>query len=583
MRGSKRSAVSAAVAVGALALTAGCGGNAGGGATSGEAMSGASGKIVNASEKKGGTLRIWTSLGVDSFDPARSYSGPVWNLIQEYTRTLLTYPNKPGAAGAQLVPELATAKPEISNGNRTYTFHLKPGLAFQNGDPITSQDVKYGIERGFAQDVLPGGPVYLIQALDEGQHYPGPYKDKDPQKLGLKSVRTPDPQTIVFNLAKPDADFPYYLTMGASAPVEPKSDTGASYAKHPESSGPYEFKSITPDKGAVLVRNPHWKAAGDPGHSGLPDEIDLTLTTNDQTLDSDLLNNDVDLDLGEVGLQQNSQAKVLRDPALKRSSLNVPTGTLRYVSLDTTVKPFDDVHCRRAMFYAMDPTAMQTARGGPLGGGPLEQEMLPRTLSGHDSYDPYNLKQGHPQPAKAKQELKLCGKPNGFSTTIAVGNNKQKTVNTAVALQSSLKAVGIKAQIDEYDEAQLASTAGSPAYVRAHGWGVQLSNWGADYQTASGFLRPLVDGRDILSTGNFNNAEINDPKINALVDDASGQTDEAKVTADYQKVDHLLLDQAAYLPIVDDQNINYLNPRLTNVFYSRGWARVGLSALGVRR
>jgi peptide/nickel transport system substrate-binding protein len=444
-------AVLAAAAVGALALTAGCSSKSGGSsgtAAGGQAMAAASTSIVNPSTKKGGTLDLWSNQDVDSWDPARSYYGFAWDLEHQFTQTLVTYPNLPGAAGNKLVPELASAMPVISNGNKTYTFHLKSGERFENGDPITSQDVKYGIERLFAQDVLPGGPVYLVQALDEGQKYQGPYKDKDPNKMGLKSVQTPNAQTIVFNLAKPDADFPYYLTMGPSAPVEPKMDTGAKYALHPESSGPYKFKSITPGKGAVMVRNTQWNAADDPEHPALPNEIDFTVTSNDNMLDSQLLSNSADLDIGQVGLQQDSQAKAISNPALKRNTLDVPTGVIRFLTIDETVAPFNNIHCRRAVAYAMDPTAMQTARGGPLGGGALEQEMLPRTLSGHDAYDPYDLKQGHPQVAKAKQELKLCGKPNGFSTTIVTGNNKQKSIHSAVALQSSLKAVGIKALVD---------------------------------------------------------------------------------------------------------------------------------------
>jgi peptide/nickel transport system substrate-binding protein len=586
MRTSKRRthAAFAAAAAGALLLTAGCSAkSSGGGSSSGEAMSAASSSIVNPSAKKGGTLKLWSNQDVDSWDPARSYYGFAWDVEREFTQELLTYPNKPGPAGNTLQPELASAMPTVSNGNKTYTFHLKSGERFENGDPITSQDIKYGIERLFAQDVLPGGPIYLLQALDEGQKYPGPYKDKDPDKMGLKSVQTPDPKTIVFNLAKPDADFPSYLTMGPSAPVEPKMDTGAKYALHPESSGPYKFKSVTPGKGAVMVRNTAWNAADDPQHPALPDQVDFTVTSNDNTLDAQLLSNSADLDVGEVGLQQDSQAKAITSPALKKNTLDVPTGVIRFITVDETVAPFNNIHCRRAVAYAMDPTAMQTARGGPLGGGALAQEMLPPSLAGHDSYDPLNLRQGHAQVAKAKQELKLCGKPGGFSTTIAVGNNKQKSINNAVALQSSLKAVGIKAQVDQYDQAQEAGTVGTPAYVRSHGWGLQISGWGADYQTASGYLRPIVDGREILPSGNYNGAEINDPRINALIDHAARQTDPAKVAADYQKINHIVMDQAVYLPQVYEQNFNYFNPRLTNVFYSRAWARVSVAPLGVEK
>lgn len=317
--------------------------------------------MVNASDKKGGTINMWTSTDADSWDPGRAYYASVWNFERYYARTLLAYDSKPGAAGLQLVPDLATAQPVISADGKTYTFKLKSGLKFEDGTPITSKDIKYGIERPFAQDVISGGPTYLVNDLDQGQNYKGPYTDTDPNKLGLKSVQTPDDTTIVFSLAKADSSFPYLLAMGSAAPVPVKSDTGAKYGDHPVSSGPYKFKSIEPGKAVSLVRNDQWDQSTDTIRKALPDAVNLTITTNADDMDSRLLAGTADVDFSQTGLSQAAQVKVLTDPALKANTDDPYNGFIRYISVVPKVAPFDNIHCRNAVLYAADTTALQTA------------------------------------------------------------------------------------------------------------------------------------------------------------------------------------------------------------------------------
>ncbi|WP_037572649.1 ABC transporter substrate-binding protein [Phaeacidiphilus oryzae] len=575
-------ALTAVAACSAIALTA-CGGNNGNSASGkGAGFNAAATKIVNPSTAKGGTLNLWGNQDADFWDPARGYYAFVWDFERLYTRTLVAYPSKPGAAGLKLQPDLATALPTVTDGGKTYTFKLRSGIKFENGDPITSQDIKYGIERVFAQDVLPGGPVYLQQILDEGQKYQGPYKDKDPNKMGLKSVVTPDSSTIVFHLQKADSDFLNILAMGGAAPVEPKMDTGANYTKHPESSGPYKFQSYTPNKETVWVRNPNWSKATDPIRSALPDKITFTVTTNQDDLDSRLINNQIDIDAGQVGVQQKAQAQVLTHPDLKSNTDDAVDGFTRYISIQPQVAPFNNIHCRKAIEYATDPTALQTARGGPTAGA-LAGNMLPPNIPGHDNYDPYNLTAGKQQVAKAKQELQACGKPNGFSTTIAVRNNKDKEIKSAEAEQAALKAVGITANIDEYDGAQASSVIGAPATVKKKGYGLIVFGWGADYPSGSGFLQPLVDGRFILPAGNNNYTMTNDPTINHLFDEGLAATSPQAAAGFYQQVNHKIMDDALYVPTVWDQALNYRNPRLTNVTIIQELGMVDFQALGVQK
>jgi peptide/nickel transport system substrate-binding protein len=578
----------AATAALTLGLTAACGGSSddnkdnGGTSSTGASFNAAATKIVNPSDKKGGTLNFWSSQDVDSFDPAISYYGWSIDMNRLYSRTLMTYTPKPGPDGLILSPDLAEAAPQVSEDGKTYTFKLKSGLKFDDGSPITSKDIKYGIERIFAQDVVPGGPLYLIEELDQGQKYPGPYKDTDPNKLGLKTVETPDDSTIIFHLKAANANFPYELALPGGAPVPQKRDTGDKYALAPASSGPYKFESIQPGKGATLVRNPNWDPATDPNRKALPDKIVLTITTNADDMDSRLIAGTADLDSSQSGVQTQARTQILTNDKLKETAYNPNNGFIRYAALSPKVAPFDNIECRKAVIYASDPTTLQTARGGPIAGGDIATNMLPPNILGADpKYDPYGRAQGKPQVDKAKAALQACGKPNGFDTKIAVRNNKPAEIATATALQAALKTVGINAAIEQYDGKNISSVVGSPSVVKAKGYGIMIAGWGADFPTGYGYLAPLASGSFIAQSGNFNLPEINDPAINDLFAKGLAEKDAQAAAADYQQANEKVMDGYYYLPFVFDKALNYYNPRLTNVYFHQGLAMVDFASLGV--
>ncbi|GAA2622335.1 ABC transporter substrate-binding protein [Dactylosporangium fulvum] len=538
--------------------------------------------VVNPSDKKGGTLKLVSHDDPDSFDPIRAYYAWVWNFSKGYyARTLLTNEAKPGEDGLKLVPDLAAEMPKIEDGGKKYTFTLKDGVKFEDGSPITSKDIKYGIERNFATDVLSGGPPYLTEVLDQGQSYPGPYKDTDPNKLGLKSVQTPDDKTIVFTLKEPLSDFQYLLAMPGASPLPQAKDTGDKYGDKPFSSGPYKFQSYDAGKKAVLVRNENWDPKTDTVRKALPDTVELTIGTAPEEIDNQLLSGDVDVDVAQTGVQQGAQPKVLLNADKKKNADTPNTGFIRYFSINTKVAPFDNIHCRKAVQYATDKTTMQTARGGADAGGDIGINMLPPNIAGHDDYDPYNTKSGKPQIDKAKEELKLCGKPDGFETVLAT-RNAGKEPKTAEALQAALTNVGIKVRLDPTDASlYFRSTIGSPTNVHAKGYGLMMAGWGADFPTGYGFLSVLVDGRNIPESGNNNYAELNNSEVNSLIDKAKAETDPAKAADIWKQINHIVMDEAVMVPFVFDKALNYRNPRVTNVYVTEYYGMYDFGSLGV--
>ncbi|MEU8526272.1 MULTISPECIES: ABC transporter substrate-binding protein [Streptomyces] len=579
----RRLAAGALLAAATMLVTTACGGGDAGGDKGNKGAAGfnaAVNKVANASDKKGGELKFIASQEADSWDPQRGYYGFVWDFARYYTRQLVTFKAEPGAASTELVPDLAAEAPQISADGLTYTFKLRDGIAWEDGKAITSKDIKYGIERIWAQDVISGGPIYLQQVLDPKKTYTGPYKDTSADKLGLKAIETPDDKTIIFKLPVANSDFLQMLAMPAASPVRQDKDTKAQYGLKPFSSGPYKFESYTPNKAMKLVRNDKWDQKSDTIRKALPDKISVTFTTNADDMDNRLIEGEYDVDLNATGVGQAARAKVLQQH--KENADNPQTGFIRYAVFPQTVIP--NIECRKAIIYAADSKSLQTARGGPQAGGDIATNMLPAGVKGSDiKADPYGKLGGKPDLAKAKEALTKCGQPNGFKTTIAVRNNKPIEIATAESLQQSLKAVGIDAQIDQFDGAQTNGIIGSPTVVKQKNYGIIIMGWGADFPSGQGFLQPLVDGRFILPSGNNNFSELNDPAINGLFDQALKETDPNKAGELYKQINTKVSEHAVYLPFTHEKNIIWRSSRLTNVYTADAYnGRYDYASLGVK-
>ncbi|MGZ3117876.1 ABC transporter substrate-binding protein [Streptomyces sp. H62] len=577
--GRRKQALAAAAVVAALLTTAACGG--GGDDSSGGSKNGApqfdaaNNKVLQAAEaKKGGELKFASAQDADSWDTTRGYYGFMWNFSRYYSRQLVTNKTEPGKAGAEVTPDLATDVAKVSDDGKTYTYTLRDGVTWEDGKPITSKDVKYGIERVWAQDVLSGGPTYLKEVLDPKDEYKGPYKDKSADKLGLKAIETPDDKTIVFKLPQANSDFEEMLALTSASPVRQDKDTKAKYGLRPFSSGPYKFESYSPGKDLKLVRNTEWKQESDPVRKAYPDKISIKFFSNANDLDARLLAGDYDIDLAQTGLSPQGRTTALQE---HKGNLDNPvSGYIRYASFPQNVKPFDNIHCRKAVLYGADHVSLQTARGGPIAGGDIGTNMLPPSVPGSEGqkYDPYGMagenKKGNV--AKAKEELKACGKPNGFKTTVAVRNNKPVEVATAESLQASLKKVGIDVEIYQYDGAQYASVIGSPTNVAKKGYGIIIMGWGPDFPSVQGYGLPLWHSDYILDSANNNFAMIKDKAIDGLFADYLTELDDSGKAKIATEINHKVMEGAYYLPFVFEKFINWRSSRLANVYTTDGYS-----------
>ncbi|MFF4119422.1 ABC transporter substrate-binding protein [Streptomyces sp. NPDC001714] len=547
----RRSALAAIAAIGsATLLVAGCSkaddnkdGNGGG---SSAAANAATKGVVNASDKKGGTVTYELSDVPDSFDPGNTYYAYMYNFSRLYARPLMTFQPGPGSKGNTLVPDLAASKGVPSDGGKTWTYKLRSGLKYQDGTAITSKDVKYAVERSnFARDVLSLGPNYFQQFLVGGDKYKGPYKDKSAK--GLASIETPDDTTIVFHLKQAFQEFDYLVSAPQTAPVPQAKDNGVDYVKNIVSSGSYQFQSYQDGKQVVLVRNKNWDPKTDPLRKQLPDKIVVNLKVNAETIDKDVQAGDA-IDLGGTGVQAATQAQVLTDASKKANTDNTYGGRLVYMAINTKLKPFDNVACRKAVEYAIDKVSVQTAEGGPIRGD-IASTVLPPDIPGYTKADVYATTGNKGDVAKAKEQLKACGKTS-INTNLTARSDRPQEIDAATAIINSLKKVGINATLKQYPSGKyFTDYAGVPKFDNKQNVGLIMMQWGADWPSGYGFLQQILNGQAISQSGNTNLSQYDNKTVNALLAKAIGTQDDTERNSIYTQIDKQTMDDAALVPL----------------------------------
>ncbi|MER5692090.1 ABC transporter substrate-binding protein [Streptomyces mirabilis] len=496
--------------------------------------------------QKGGTLTVLNASPQEDFDPARLYTSGGGNVPSLVFRTLTTRNRESGAAGAKVVPDLATDTGRPSENATVWTYTLKKGLKYEDGTPITSVDIKYGIERSFAAE-LSGGAPYLRDWLIGGADYQGPYKDKK----GLASIETPDDLTLVFHLNKPEGEFPYLATQTQFTPVPKAKDNGTKYEEHPISSGPYKVvKNENDGERITLERNPYWSAATDAERKAYPDKIDVR-----SGLDSSVINQRLSASQGadatavttDTNLGPAELAKVTGDKALAARVGTGHFGYTNYIAFNPKVKPFDDPKVRQAIAYAVDRSSVINAAGGSSLAEAATTYLPNQKSFGYTPYDQFPAGASG-NPAKAKELLKEAGHPNGITVALTHSNDKnfETSPEIATALQDALKKAGITVKLQGLEDNDYRD--------KIHGVktepGFFLAHWGADWPSGGPFLAPIFDGRQIVKDGaNFNTGFLDDKSVNDEIDAINKLTNLDEAAKRWGALDKKIGQQALTVPL----------------------------------
>lgn len=528
---------------------------------------------------KGGTLTVLNSEPQSDFDPARLYTSGGGNVPSLVFRTLTTRNRESGAAGAKVVPDLATDTGRPNKDATVWTYTLKQGLKYEDGTEITSADIKYGIERSFAPE-LSGGAPYLRDWLVGAADYQGPYKDKK----GLAAIETPDARTIVFHLDKPEGEFPYLATQTQFTPVPKAKDTGTKYEEHPVSSGPYKVvKNANDGETLLLERNPYWSSSTDAERKAYPDKIDVK-----SGLDSSVINQRLSASQGtdaaavttDTNLGPAELAKVTGDKELAARVGTGHFGYTNYIAFNPTVKPFDNVKVRQAISYAVDRSSVVNAAGGSAL-AEAATTFLPNQKSfGYEAYDHFPAG-ATGNAAKAKELLKEAGHPNGLTVTLTHDNaqNFKTSPEIATAIQDALKKAGITVKLQGLEDNNYSDTIHS---VKTEP-GFFLSAWGADWPSGGPFLAPIFDGRQIVKDGaNFNSGLLNDASVNAEIDSINKLTDLDAAAKRWGALDKKIGEQALTVPLFHPVYKRLVGKDIRNVVISDWTGVLDISQVAVK-
>ncbi|MFJ9604792.1 ABC transporter substrate-binding protein [Kitasatospora sp. NPDC101176] len=351
--------------------------------------------------RAGGTVNVYNATDFRHLDPQKVYAGAAYNASLLWGRQLTQYQVVDGKA--KLVGDLATDTGTSTDGGRTWTYRLKPGVAWEDGQPITSQQVKYGIERSFGKGYEVGPPYWPQWLTGEASYEDARKKYAGPQDGDLAAVETPDDRTLVLHFPQPQADVPYMAAQSSSSPVRKDKDTGTDYDRQPFASGPYRIVEHVQNTRLVLERNPYWKAETDPIRSQYPEKFVFTFGKEALNINQEILSGrDGGADATTVSTTLSPELYQTADTDPKARELVVSGRQGAFVTqLVINNERVPDVAVRRALHLAYPRQQARQVQGGSRV-GELATTLSSPALLDWEKYDLDPVKpEGDPEAAKS--------------------------------------------------------------------------------------------------------------------------------------------------------------------------------------
>jgi len=496
---------------------------------------------------RGGTLTI---IGRDirrrSLDPAIAYAPDTNRLLSLTGAGLTAFKHVGGSAGAQLVPDVARAVPAPVDNGRAYTFSLRPGIRYSTGQPLQPSDFRRGFERAFALGAASPTPA-LFAALRGAagcRRHPG--------SCDLSSAIQSDERagTVTFHLSAPDPEFLAKLAGTWALPAPPGTPPAPAIVP---GVGPYRIAHFRAGKDILLVRNPHfrsWSQAATP--DGYPDRIRTRLDLTPGKAIIAVRRGEADL----IGRSWVGDALIPYLPALRtrfaRQLHATPDPATVFLTLNTRVRPFDDLRVRRAFNEGINRDTAVRLAGGTVAARPTCQ-VLPANFPGFRPYCPY-----HHDPADARA-LIAASHTAGMRVTIwgipplaAFGRYAVRVLND----------LGYHAQLRTSDDAfRHAGNSRNHAQVAT-------SVWIADYPAPSTFFTTTLTCRSFLphTNENGNVAQFCDPRVDARIAAAAAlqPTDPRAADAAWARADRAAVDDAPWVPLVNPLEVDFVSSRVGN-------------------
>ena len=495
---------SAAVLGAAALVVAGCGGDSKS-SESTVSTGGATGAQPAGGIKKGGTARFNLQSDTDYVDPALAYYQVSWQLEYATCVKLLNYPDKTGAAGAQLQPEAAESLPTVSADGKTYTFTVRPGFKFSppSTEAVTAETFKFTINRAL-NPAMQSPAAQFITDIEGAQ-------DVLDKKAKEASGVTVAGDTLTVRLTNKAPDFLARIAMPFFCAVPLDTPIARNGVQKVAGAGPYYIASWEPKRQIVLKKNPNY--GGDRPQN--LDSIVYTVGVTPQASVLQIQKGSVDYAAdgipptshAEVGPKYGPDSEVAKNG--KQQYFVNPLLSFNYLALNTTRPTFQDTKLRKAVSYAIDRRQI-LKQSGAYAGDPTDHYLPPGTPGSTGTGSAYPLDK--PDVEKAKQ---------------LAGDTKRKAVlytcNTAPCpqraqiVQANLAAVGIDVEVKQFERAVQfgkEGTKGEPFDIADEGWV-------ADYNDPYDFINVLLYGKSITDSNNVNFSYFDDPEYDKKMEEAS--------------------------------------------------------------
>ncbi len=515
--------------------------------------------------KRGGTLTVLDESDFEHLDPGIAYYAVDYEVVYATQRPLYSY--KPNTE-TEPSPDMAAAPPEISADGRTVTVHLREGIHFSPpvNREVTAQDVAYAIERGTNPNVA-NPYVHTYYNAVEGI----------PDSTGgpVKGIETPSKHVIVFHLSEPKGQLvadALVLPLSAAVPKEYAErfdrHKPSDYGSYQVATGPYMLKNdaqgkvlgigYIPGQSATLVRNPNWKAASDIRPAYL-NEIDIKIGGSNTVIGRQVLEG-TDLVENEPPAQSDVRLAAERYKAQLEIS---PSAGSHDIGVNNKVGPFANVDLRKALWAALDRTAMVKARGGTLVTNVATHFLYPGVPGFEQAGGLAGPKldfNEHPEGdmTVAAKYMKLAGYPSGRytgSTTVTiVGSKGNPAEQDAEIVNQTLKNLGFTTKFTLVEASTMyAKFCNVPKEEITICPSV---GWIADFADGQAVLNITFNGKFINETGNVNWGQTNDPAINAAATAAESVTGTAARASAWAKIDEKVVEDAAEIPFDWDKEAN---------------------------
>jgi peptide/nickel transport system substrate-binding protein len=537
----------------------------------------------NASQpgKKGGTLNYITFRSTEHTDPQRAYIGrDITDLNRLVYRGLVSFPaTKDAQKAVKPVPDLATDTGKSSNGGKVWSFTLKNGVKWQDGKPVTCEDLKYGVSRTFATDVITGGPNYILSFLDvpKGKDglplYDGPYKND--HKADFDKAVTCSGNTITYHFSKPWPDFPLAVaSLLAFDPFRKDKDQGDKSNFQVFSDGPYTLQGKwSANKGGTYVRNnKFWDPKTDTIRKALPDKVVFTEGVSPEVVTQRLI------------ADSGSDQTAITAQAVPPSSYSQVTGAVANRAT-LTPSPFVDYllpnfnqmknpKVRQALMMATDSDAWRNAEGGDKAAKPAHSIVNPAVI-GYQANPHFNAPQSG-DPAAAKKLLQQAGVKTPYPIKFTYQGGTPTSDKSASALKAGWQKAGFNVTLDPLTDTYY-DVIDKPTADGDVFWG----GWGADWPSVATVIPPLFDSRiNLTSASNGQDyGNYRSDTVNKLIDKAANLGDVNAQAQVYKQIDDQLGKDVAYIPLEVTQFYYLHGSKVTG--YLQGPASSGYPDLAV--